>query len=1517
MLVTAWHVVDAIGAGAEGAVVRVDPLAGGKVFGARVSRLDPVHDLAVLAADKPLTATVAVMAETGEVPLRTKVKVTGHAVLPDAGRRPRFLTAIAEWAGGTMWDDAVPVGRMIADAVVPGMSGAPVIRESDDAVVGVVSGRFNSPDGWLAGTVWVARTEDLVPLLAGLAEVAVEEVPYADAVDLVFTVSDDQVRLTGPGVDVSAVHGGVRPGLAEAVQEVRRSRARAGQVSREKIAVGPESGELALSRAGRLLAESFMPLPVADQFEQVLRKADQAHVPVQVGLVVPPGLAGLPWECLPDPCDQRPLALRPLVSVYRRVQAGRVREVPGPLRIVVAIAAPDVGGSGVLDYERELRNVIAAVRSARQGAAHVRVVPFASPAAIYAALDAESAHILHVSGHGSPGLLELEDSDGTARRVTAADFLEEAIPPGKMPPMIALAACYTDAIAAEGGPSFANQLCQHGAAVVIGTETSVTDRYATRVFARLYGRLAQAGVPDAIAALADARREVQRELAGSLDERDHDLAALDEWAVVTVLAGSGSVRVFDPQVTGPVSAPAARPQVAGMGLRETGYFVGRRPEQRYLPRELVSPESAGLVIYGIGGVGKTALATEIAGSVLADERDRVQATLTGQLSIEGLLSTVISALRRKLLVRGAADGEAMEALTQAARADMGWEDRLALLREHLLDQVPLLVVLDNFEDNLHSIDGVQSVRDEILGALLAAWVTSPGRSRLLFTSRFQFTLPAGAERVLAFRQIGPLSLAETMKLAWSLPALDRLDEAQFDQAWRLVGGHPRSLEYLDALLSGGTARYPDVTARLTEAVAQRLEGTRTREWLAAKSSLDTALAEVVALAADDALLDELLGRLRYAKGAEGLLLGASVYREPVDTNALLFQVGEYDESAASTHDWGARERIKKILDKAGIAVDAFDLSSLNLHALPARVQAALAPHVAEFVKPRIPPFRPPKSLQDMITACRASSLLIVDGASQAPRFFVHRWTAAELVQKAAIGRDSRLGQAHHRAASYWQWRAEVWPQNADEDVHDLLEARHHLLAAGETENAIKLSERVVLQLGTIGARDDEESIIHDTLARLPEDSPLLAKWIQELASLAFNRGDYAEANRHSQRCLQIGKRLGDQATMAAASDLLGLVAQCRGNNIEAERRFRGSLRIRRRLGHQAGIAASYIHLGRLAKDSGDYTTAERHYQHSLEIFEQLGSLRRSSLAGMAATHKELGILLQHRGEYTDAERHYQQALKIYKRLEDQTGVAAIYHQIGNLAQLRGNRTTAGLPYHQRSLEISERLGNQATMAATYYQLGISADQRGDYTEAARQCQRSLEIFERLGDQAGMAAAYHQLGNLAKKRGDYTEAARQCQRSLEISERTGDQATMAATYFLLGTLADDQGDYTEAERQYQRSLEISQRIGDQDRMASNYGSLGHLAYLRNDYAEAEHQNQRSLEIFERLGNQTGMAVSNSLLGFLAQERGDHAEAKRHYQRSLKIFERLGEHAMVASVNQQLSSLAQQRDDCTKA
>jgi hypothetical protein len=287
VLVTAWHVLSAIGAASEDAEVQVDPLAGGPPLASVVQRLDPLRDLAVLTAVDQLSAVTGELTPTDQIPLRTQVSVTGHAVVDDPGHTYRSLDAPGEWAGGTTRDDSVPVGRMTSRDVVPGMSGAPVIRDGDGAVAGVVSGRYNSADGWLTGTVWVARTEDLLPLLDGLADVTFRQPLPVGPVDLLLTVTADRVRLTGAGADVTAEHGGIRPGLQEAIHETRRARAMAGLPVRTQTETTERSGHLTLSRAGELLAESFLPQPVRVELGRVLTAAKRAHQPVRLGLTVP------------------------------------------------------------------------------------------------------------------------------------------------------------------------------------------------------------------------------------------------------------------------------------------------------------------------------------------------------------------------------------------------------------------------------------------------------------------------------------------------------------------------------------------------------------------------------------------------------------------------------------------------------------------------------------------------------------------------------------------------------------------------------------------------------------------------------------------------------------------------------------------------------------------------------------------------------------------------------------------------------------------------------------------------------------------------------------------------------------------------------------------------------------------------------------------------------------------------------------------------------------------------------
>jgi hypothetical protein len=134
-----------------------------------------------------------------------------------------------------------------------------------------------------------------------------------------------------------------------------------------------------------------------------------------------PELLGLPFEatCLPG---GRALALQPAVVTMRRPLGLEGKAEPafaGPLKILVAVAAPDEGSSSgaALDHERELQNILDAVEPARlHENCEVRILEVGHPEVIGDAIGFDAYHALHLSCHGLAGGLELEDEEGRALR---------------------------------------------------------------------------------------------------------------------------------------------------------------------------------------------------------------------------------------------------------------------------------------------------------------------------------------------------------------------------------------------------------------------------------------------------------------------------------------------------------------------------------------------------------------------------------------------------------------------------------------------------------------------------------------------------------------------------------------------------------------------------------------------------------------------------------------------------------------------------------------------------------------------------------------------------------------------------------------------------------------------------------------------------------------------------------------------------------------------------------------------
>ncbi|MBK6670047.1 MAG: hypothetical protein IPG46_10430 [Actinobacteria bacterium] len=138
---------------------------------------------------------------------------------------------------------------------------------------------------------------------------------------------------------------------------------------------------------------------------------------------------------------------------------------------------------------------------------------------------------------------------------------------------------------------------------------------------------------------------------------------------------------------------------------------------------------------------------------------------------------------------------------------------VAVLCEVLRD-LPLLLVLDNFESNVHTpVDGATTFTDVATIVLAERLLTSAGAGRVLVTSRYR--LPDVGDLSVEVA-VGPLSGAEVRKLFrrhTGLAAVRGDDAVLVD---RMVGGHPRVLEFVDALLAGDPAKVGPVTAKLRQ-----------------------------------------------------------------------------------------------------------------------------------------------------------------------------------------------------------------------------------------------------------------------------------------------------------------------------------------------------------------------------------------------------------------------------------------------------------------------------------------------------------------------------------------------------------------------------------------------------------------------------------------------------------------------------------------------------------------------------
>ncbi|WP_204296716.1 CHAT domain-containing protein, partial [Actinoplanes campanulatus] len=474
--------------------------------------------------------------------------------------------------------------------------------------------------------------------------------------------------------------------------------------------------------------------------------------------------------------------------VVRRLGDAVTPPAPDGFRLGLAFMASSPSRQHELDFEAEEAAILEAVDATR---VDLIVEDTGNPTQLGRRLaDLGGLPAVHLSCHGinrwrpdadtppAPALM-MEDEVGDDLPTTAAHLVDAMTKP---PRFLFISACLTATPANEESHlppgagrrtttmsateqqamvahSMATSLISAGIPAVLGWDGSVGDRAATAFARELYSQLSTQA--DVAVAVGNARRAL-------LNSAEPAIRA--DWHLARLWLG--------PAGGGPlVSGSRARSRVTAVHATKIfldrksevpvaapNMFVGRRPELQRALRALRSDGRAGVLLHGQGRLGKSSLAARI-----ADRRpDLTPAVVFGDYSPTAVLDAVAEAVKTNPAARDLIEHRRGEVRERPEALEPLLTDLLSgPCAQFDVNQRPLLLIIDDLEQILEiepqGLPKVVAASAPVLAAVLRAFDPAITDSRLLLTSRFQFTLDNLQSRLEQI-PLRPLSTIAQQKL---------------------------------------------------------------------------------------------------------------------------------------------------------------------------------------------------------------------------------------------------------------------------------------------------------------------------------------------------------------------------------------------------------------------------------------------------------------------------------------------------------------------------------------------------------------------------------------------------------------------------------------------------------------------------------------------------------------------------------------------------------------------------------
>ncbi|HEX5717297.1 MAG TPA: CHAT domain-containing protein, partial [Thermoanaerobaculia bacterium] len=254
-----------------------------------------------------------------------------------------------------------------------------------------------------------------------------------------------------------------------------------------------------------------------------------------------------------------------------------------------------------------------------------------------------------------------------------------------------------------------------------------------------------------------------------------------------------------------------------------------------------------------------------------------------------------------------------------------------------------------------------------------------------------------------------------------------------------------------------------------------------------------------------------------------------------------------------------------------------------------------------------------------------------------------------------------------------------------------------------------------------GGRTWEELLASPDHAKATAQLGNLSATMGDLANALRNTGRHDEALAVAERCIEIQGKRGNQREVAADEGRCAGILMAAGRYDEADARYNLALAAARQAGDKELEGLSFQHQGSLAYHRNQLERATRLYQQALERFREAGNQ-----GEIMRTYNLLGVVEQEAGRLAEARAWYEKSRELAVQLKDQVGLGQAAQNIGIVWQLEGEAA------RERSDEPAARRC---------------------FEEAHRSVEQSLRIKQGYNNKPAEALAWHQLARIHLRLGD--------------------------------------------------------------------------------------------------------------------------------------------------------------------